>query len=286
MSERLAGKVVVEAIREDLKLRINNLKNCGIEPTIFIIRVGEDESDKAYERGILKNCEMLGIKPVQCVLPETTTTEELLEIIARENENPKTHGIMMFRPLPKHLNEALICESITPAKDIDVMTSANLVKVFEGKKDAFAPCTPEAVVAMLKHYVGDLTGKNIVVCGRSMVVGKPLSLLLLGENATVTVCHSKTKDLSSVTKAADIVVCAIGRAKMFTKEYFTENSIVVDVGINDDGNGGICGDVDYEAVFENVKALSPATGGVGTITTTQLLSHVVVSAEKAEKIGG
>lgn len=279
MALRLAGKPVVEAIRENLKQRIETLKVKGVEPTIFIIRVGENESDKAYERGILKNCELLGINPVQCILDESISTEELIEIIQRENNNDKTHGIMMFRPLPKHLDETQICASIVASKDIDVMTSDNLEQVFEGNKNAFAPCTSEAVIAMLKHYVGDLTGKNVVVCGRSMVVGKPLSMLLLNENATVTICHSKTKNLEEITKNADIVVCAIGRAKMFGNAYFTKDSIVVDVGINDDGCGGICGDVDYENVFENVEALSPATGGVGTITTTQLLSHVVVSAE-------
>lgn len=279
MAQRLAGKAVVESIRADLIERINTLKEKGVNPTIFIIRVGENESDKAYERGILKNCDLLGINPVQCLLEESVTTEEIISIIEKENANPQTHGIMMFRPLPKHLDEAKICASISSAKDIDVMTSGNLEQVFEGNKAAFAPCTPEAVVSMLKFYVGDLTGKNIVVCGRSMVVGKPLAMLLLNENATVTICHSKTADLKAVTKAADVVVCAIGRAKMFGNEYFSEDSIVIDVGINDDGNGGICGDVDYEAVFENVAGLSPATGGVGTITTTQLLSHVVKSAE-------
>lgn len=279
MSQRLAGKAVVESLRADLIERINTLKAKGTEPTIFIIRVGENESDKAYERGILKNCEMLGIKPVQCLLEESVTTEELISIIDEQNNNNATHGIMMFRPLPKHLDEAKICASITASKDIDVMTSGNLEQVFEGNKNAFAPCTPEAVVSMLKFYVGDLTGRNIVVCGRSMVVGKPLAMLLLGENATVTICHSKTNNLKNITKNADVVVCAIGRAKMFGPDYFTQDSIVIDVGINDDGNGGICGDVDYDAVFENVAMLSPATGGVGTITTTQLLSHVVKSAE-------
>ena len=281
MAVRYAGKPVVEAIREDLKARISKLNQQGTDPAVFIIRVGENESDKAYERGILKNCDMLGITAEQCLLPESVTTEEVLAIIERENVNEKTHGIMMFRPLPKHLDEAALCAAIAPAKDIDVMTAANLENVFEGRRDAFAPCTPEAVVAMLKHYVGDLTGRNIVVCGRSMVVGKPLAMLLLNENATVTICHSKTKDLPAITKAADIVVCAIGRARMFGPEYFRPESIVIDVGINDDGNGGICGDVDYDAVFDQVAALSPATGGVGTITTTQLLSHVVVSAERS-----
>ena len=279
MSNRLAGKPVVAAIRENLKTRICKLNEQGIDPAIFIIRVGENESDMAYERGILKNCELLGIKPIQCLLPSDVSQEKLLDTIEEANNDKSIHGIMMFRPLPKHLNEEKIVAAIDSSKDIDVMTSANLERVFEGKKNAFAPCTPEAVVTMLKHYEGDLTGKNIVVCGRSMVVGKPLAMLLLNENATVTICHSKTKNLSDMTKNADIVVCAIGRAKMFTKEYFTEETLVIDVGINDDGQGGICGDVDYDEVFDTVRGLSPATGGVGTITTTMLLSHVVSSAE-------
>ena len=279
MSERLAGKPVVETIRKDLLTRIAKLNEQGLVPAIFVIRVGENESDKAYERGILKNCDLLGIKPVQCTLPENVSQNELLDIIHKANEDKDIHGIMMFRPLPKHLNETEIIAEISPSKDIDVMNPANLGQVFLGGH-TFAPCTPEAVVAMAKHYVGDLTGKNVVVCGRSQVVGKPLAMLLLNENATVTICHSKTKNMADVTKAADIVVCAIGRGKMFGPEYFSQDTVVIDVGINDDGNGGICGDVDYDAVFENVAGLSPATGGVGTITTTQLLSHVVASAER------
>jgi methylenetetrahydrofolate dehydrogenase (NADP+)/methenyltetrahydrofolate cyclohydrolase len=186
---------------------------------------------------------------------------------------------MLFRPLPAHLDQDKVSKVIDPVKDIDCMSPENLEKVFEGGADGYAPCTPKAVVEMLKGHQIPLKGANIVIAGRSMVVGKPLAMLLLKEDATVTICHSKTKDMPAVTRNADIVVAAIGMARFMNGDFFSPHSVVIDVGINDAGDGKICGDVDFEPVIDKVKAITPAVGGVGAITTTILLSHVVQACE-------
>jgi methylenetetrahydrofolate dehydrogenase (NADP+) / methenyltetrahydrofolate cyclohydrolase len=280
MGVKLAGKPVVESLRENIKSRVSTLGEKRITPTLLLIRVGEREDDISYERGILKNCDLLGIKINVLTLPTDVSMEELSKVFNDANKDADIHGIMIFRPLPAHLDMNVVVNLIDPAKDIDCMSPVNLEKVFEGHSDGFAPCTPKAVIEILKHYEIPLKGANVVVAGRSLVVGKPLSMLLLDENATVTICHSRTTDMPSVTSKADIVVAAIGKAKFMTENFFSENQVVVDVGINDDGNSKICGDVDYDAVFDKVKALNPAIGGVGLITTTILLNHVVQACEK------
>jgi methylenetetrahydrofolate dehydrogenase (NADP+) / methenyltetrahydrofolate cyclohydrolase len=280
MGLKLAGKPVVESLRENIKSRVSSLAEKNVSPTMLLIRVGEREDDISYERGILKNCDLLGIKINVKQLPVDVTMEEVTKVFEEANKDANVHGIMIFRPLPDHLDMDAIVNLIDPAKDIDCMSPVNLEKVFEGHSDGFAPCTPKAVIEILKHYEVPLKGANVVVAGRSLVVGKPLAMLLLDENATVTICHSRTKDMPSVTSKADIVVAAIGKAKFMTEDFFSEDQVVVDVGINDDGNGKICGDVDYDAVFDKVKALNPAIGGVGLITTTILLNHVVQACEK------
>ena len=276
---KLTGKPVVEHLRWNIKARVAKLKERNIVPTILIIRVGNKEDDVFYERSILKNCSLLGIEGRVKELPENISMGELIKIIEDANDDESIHGIMMFRPLPEHLNQKEILEKINPKKDIDGMTPVNLEKIFEGDDSGFSPCTSKAVIEMLKYYDIPLQGANVVVAGRSQVVGKPLAMLLLKENATVTICHSKTKNMSSITSKADVVVAAIGKAKFMNEEYFTESSIVIDVGVNDDGNGKICGDVDYDNTFGRVKALSPPTGGVGTITTTILLEQAVKACE-------
>jgi len=276
---KLTGKPVAEHLRANIKARVAGLNERNIVPAIIIIRVGNKEDDVFYERSILKNCSLLGIEGRVKELPENVSMEELSKTIEDANEDDNTHGIMMFRPLPGHLNEKEILEKINPVKDIDGMTPVNLEKIFEGDDSGFSPCTPKAVIEMLKYYQIPLKGANVAVAGRSLVVGKPLAMLLLKENATVTICHSKTKDMRSITSQADIVVAAIGKAKFMNEEYFTESSIVIDVGVNDDGNGKICGDVDYDKVFGKVKMLTPASGGVGTITTTILLEQAIRACE-------
>ncbi|KAA9014059.1 bifunctional 5,10-methylenetetrahydrofolate dehydrogenase/5,10-methenyltetrahydrofolate cyclohydrolase [Niallia endozanthoxylica] len=279
MGIKLAGKPVVESLREDIKLRVSALGEKQITPTLLLIRVGAREDDIWYERSILKNCDLLGIQCQVKELPLDVSMEELRQVFHEENHNPHVHGIMIFRPLPEQLDPEEIRNLIDPAKDIDCMSPVNLEKVFEGNSDGFAPCTPKAVIELLKHYEIPLKGANVTVAGRSLVVGKPLAMLLLDEHATVTICHSRTQDMPSVTRQADVVVAAIGKAKFMTEEYFGEGQIVVDVGINDDGTGKIVGDVDYDAAFEKVKAITPATGGIGLITTTILLNHVVQACE-------
>lgn len=275
----LEGKPVVESLREDLKRRIEMLKRQSINPTILIHRVGEREDDISYEKGIIKNCERIGLSCRRDVLPAEITTAELIKKIEHANRDAAMHGIMLFRPLPEHLDEELICRTILPGKDIDCMNPANLEKVFEGTAGAFAPCTPEAVMAMLDYYKVPLEGASVAVVGRSTVVGKPLAMLLLKQNATVTICHSRTKDLAKVTASADVVIAAAGRARFMDDSFFTGESIVIDVGINDGGDGKICGDVDFEKTIDKVKAINPAVGGVGLITTTILLGHTVTSCE-------
>ena len=280
MGIRLAGKPVVEFLREKIKSRVSILGESNVTPTLLLIRVGEREDDISYERSILKNCDLLGIHITVKQLPATVSMEDVTRVFAGANQDPAIHGIMIFRPLPDHLDMEVIRNLINPVKDIDCMSPVNLEKVFEGNSTEFAPCTPKAVIEILKHYDIPLKGANVVVAGRSLVVGKPLAMLLLDENATVSICHSRTKGMPAVTAKADIVVAAIGKAKFMNEEYFNEDSIVVDVGINDDGNGKICGDVDYDVVFDRVKAITPAVGGVGLITTTILLDHVVQACEK------
>lgn len=276
---KLTGKPVVDSLRENIKERVSKLKSNGIVPKMLIIRVGSREDDVFYEKSILKNCSMLRIEGTVKELSADASMDELIFVIEEANVSEEVHGIMLFRPLPKHMDQEKISNIINPDKDVDCMSPINMEKIFEGNSKCFAPCTPKAVVEMLKHYKIPMNGANIVVAGRSLVVGKPLSMLLLDENATVTMCHSKTKDMKSVTKKADVVIAAIGKAKFMNEEFFTEDSIVIDVGINDDGSGKICGDVDYDNTFGKVKALNPAAGGVGTITTTILLDQTVKACE-------
>ncbi|MBB6443416.1 bifunctional 5,10-methylenetetrahydrofolate dehydrogenase/5,10-methenyltetrahydrofolate cyclohydrolase [Bacillus benzoevorans] len=279
MGEKLAGKPVVQSLRENIISRVEALKEKEINPTLLLIRVGAREDDLSYERGILKNCDLLGININVLELPVTVSMEELTSVFEKANKDENVHGMMIFRPLPDHLDIDVIQNLIAPEKDIDCMNPVNLERVFEGHSTGFAPCTPKAVIEILKSYQIPLSGANVAVAGRSLVVGKPLAMLLLDENATVTICHSRTKDMPAVTAKADVVVAAIGKAKFMDEKYFGEHSIVIDVGINDDGNGGICGDVDYDQVFDKVKAITPSIGGVGLITTTILLGHVVQACE-------
>jgi methylenetetrahydrofolate dehydrogenase (NADP+)/methenyltetrahydrofolate cyclohydrolase len=279
MGIKLEGKPVVQYIREDLKRRVAKLEEQGVTPTILVIRVGDREDDISYERGILKNCELLGIKSKVLQLSVEITMERFVKIIEAANKDNQFHGIMIFRPLPVHLDSEVISKVISPEKDIDCMSPVNLEKVFEGGSKGFAPCTAKAVIELLKFYNIPLKGANVAVAGRSLVVGKPLAMLLLDENATVTICHSRTKEMAAITAKADIVVAAVGKAKFMSEEYFSSESIVVDVGINDAGDGKICGDVDFDRTIDKVKSLTPAVGGVGTITTTILLSHVVLACE-------
>lgn len=281
MAGRLAGAPVAAAITENLAERAKALQEKGIVPTLAIVRVGENESDLAYERGALKRCEKAEIKAQQIVLPADVTREEMLAVIDRINEDEKIHGCLMFRPLPKTLNEAEICERLAVKKDVDSMTSGSLVSVFSGRGEGFAPCTAQSCLEILDYYGVELTGKRVTVIGRSLVIGKPVSMLLQSRNATVTMCHTKTKDLAKTCAQAEILVAAAGRAGVVTPEFTNPEQVILDVGINVNAEGKLCGDVDYEAVEPLTAALTPVPGGVGAVTTAVLCKHVIEAAEKA-----
>lgn len=271
----IKGKPVADKISENLIKEVNDLSKEGITPKLAIVRVGARPDDLAYERGALKRCQTIGIETEVIELEENITQEEYIKAVHKLNEDEKVNGILTFRPLPKHLNEDVIKYEIDPNKDIDCFNPINISKILENDKSGYPPCTPTAVVEILKYYDVDLSGANIVVLGRSMVVGKPVSMLLLNENATVTICHSRTKNLPEITSNADILVAAVGKANMVKEEYIKDGAIVIDVGINVDDQGNLCGDVDTNNVLDKVSMITPVPGGVGSVTTSILASHVV-----------
>ncbi|NMA49355.1 MAG: bifunctional 5,10-methylenetetrahydrofolate dehydrogenase/5,10-methenyltetrahydrofolate cyclohydrolase, partial [Tissierellia bacterium] len=231
MTEILNGSLVAGSIKEDMKTRIDELKGKNIIPTLGIIRLGDNPGDISYEKSIIKACEKMNMEAIVFEQDAKTNTEDLINLMQELNNNPKISGILLFRPLPKHIDEEKIRNSITPDKDVDCMHPLNLEKIFEGNSKGFSPCTPKAAMETLLFNKIELEGKDVVVVNRSMVVGKPLAMMLLDKNATVTICHSRTKDLNKITKAADIVVTALGRPKFFTMDYFNPDSIVIDVGV-------------------------------------------------------
>lgn len=275
MTEVLKGNVVAAQIKEQMKKVVEELSKVNKVPTLAIVRLGNNPGDISYEKSIIKNCNNIGIKPEVIEKDVNISTDELVSLLEDLNKNDKISGILVFRPLPKHIDEEVIRNAISPAKDVDCMHPLNLEKIFEGDMTGFAPCTPMAAMEILKYYNIPLEGKNVVVVNRSMVVGKPLTMMLLKENATVTICHSRTKDLNKVTKNADVVVVALGKAKFFDDNYFNDKSIVIDVGVSLDENGKISGDVDYDKVHPIVDKVTPVPGGVGSVTTSILLNHVV-----------
>ena len=290
MAELLLGKEVASSMEEDLKKRITALAGNGITPKLVIVRCGENQSDLAYERGILKRAETVGIAVEKVVFPETVSKEELTATIETVNADEKIHGCLIFRPLPSHLRaeQEEICNRLAPEKDVDGITDLSYAGVFTGKKLGFAPCTPEACIAMLDHYGVELIGKNVVLIGRSLVVGKPLAMLLLARHATVTVCHTRTVDLPSIARGADILITAAGALGSLTKEYVKPGQIVIDVSVNWDenkpnargGRGAIAGDAVFDEVEPVVSAITPVPGGVGTVTTMVLMAHVTEAAER------
>lgn len=278
MAEVLKGNVVAKKIKETMKNTIIELEKNGIYPTLGIIRLGNNPGDISYEKSIVKACEAIGIKSKIYEEEITLDTEGLIALMQRLNKDVNISGILLFRPLPKHIDEEAIRNAIDPKKDVDCMHPLNLEKIFEGDLSGFNPCTPKAAMEILLYNNIDLEGKNVVVINRSMVVGKPLAMMLLEGNATVTICHSRTKDLQKIAKRADIVVTALGKAKFFDEKYFNPDSIVIDVGVGVDSNGKLSGDVDYDNVFDLVKMITPVPGGVGSVTTTILLNQVLQAA--------
>ena len=262
-------------MKDDIVAAVEACKEAGEAlPKIAILRVGQREDDIAYEARVLKNCQVVGIEAEVVEVDHNIDMENFMEVLQKLNEDVDTHGILIFRPLPAQLDTDKISRAIKPEKDIDCMSPVNTEKVFTGDTSGIAPCTPEAVIEILKFYGYELQGKNVTIVNRSMVLGKPLAMLFLGENATVTICHSKTADLKAVTAKADIVVTGVGRGKFFGKDYFSKDSVVIDVGINF-VDGSLCGDVDGDQVYDEVAAITPVPGGVGTVTSMILLAHVI-----------
>ncbi len=276
------GMPVVKAMAEDFKSRVTELKDKGVCPKLAVVRVGEREDDIAYEKGIMKRFGTVGADVSVIELPVDIDENSFEETIKELNEDEKVHGILVFRPLPKQLSDDRLKEIIRPDKDVDSISMVNAAKVFAGDKTGYAPCTAQAVMELLAHYDVDLTGKRVVIVGRSLVVGKPLAMLMLAKNATVTVCHTRTKNIEDECRRADILVACAGSAKMIKKDYTNPGQIVVDVGINF-VDGAMCGDVDYDDVAEHVAAITPVPGGVGTVTTSVLLKHTLESAYAATR---
>ncbi len=278
----IKGKPVADSITEELIKEVDTLKTKNIYPKLQIIRVGQNESDLAYERGALKRMEKCGILTEVTELPLDITQENFIKQLKKVNEDNTVHGILIFRPLPKQLEEEVIKHVIAPEKDVDCFSPINVAKVTEGDESGFPPATPKAVMETLKYYNIDINGKHAVVLGRSMVVGKPVSMLLLKENATVTICHSRTKSLPEIASTADILVAAIGRAKMVNSSYIKEDAVVIDVGINVDENGKMCGDVDTENCMDIASMITPVPRGVGSVTTSVLAKHVVQACREIQ----
>ena len=267
MAKIIDGKAISLAIKDELKEKVAEYKNKGIDITLAVVKVGNDPASAVYVRNKEKACEYVGINSRTLALPEETTQEELLNIVRELNEDDTVNGILVQLPIPKHIDESEILLAINSTKDVDGFHPVNVGKMVIGE-DTFLPCTPAGIIEMLKRSDIDIEGKECVVIGRSNIVGKPMSLLMLKENATVTIAHSRTKDLKEVTKRADILVAAIGKPKFVTADYVKEGAVVIDVGMDRDENGKLCGDVDFESVEPKVSAITPVPGGVGPMTVT------------------
>lgn len=265
-----------------IKLQVQEIleKINGYVPTAAIVRVGERPDDLSYEKGVIKKLASFGMEAKTFAFPEDISEEEFLQEFKKINADESIDGILLFMPLPKHMNGKVFEDTIDPAKDLDGISPVNRAKIFAGEADGYAPCTAEAVIEVLKAYDLPMAGKRAVVVGRSMVVGRPLSMLFLKENATVTVCHTKTADLQTECKRAEILVAAAGKAGMLDKDYVADGAVVIDVGINVDENGKLCGDVKWEGLEEAASAATPVPGGVGAVTTAVLCKHLAQAALK------
>ncbi len=272
----LRGKKVSDGIKEYVSKELETL---SFVPKLAIVRVGENPDDMSYERGATKKLKSFGLDVASYVFPQDISDEAFKKAFKDINEDDEVTGILLLRPLPRTINEKDIENMIDPKKDLDGISPINIAKVFAGDTTGFSPCTAEAVIEVLKAYDIELTGKRVTVVGRSMVVGKPVSMLLLKENATVTMTHTRTVDLKKTCSDAEIVVAAAGRAKMLNSDYCGQDAVMIDVGINVDDNGKLCGDVDYSTLDGKASAATPVPGGVGTITTAVLAKHLIQAAK-------
>lgn len=278
MTRLIDGKQISTDIKESLKVEVAKLKEKGINCVLAVIQVGEDPASKVYVRNKKRACEYIGIESISYELPEKTTQEELLEIIDKLNDDEKVNGILCQLPLPKHIDEDVVIKRISPQKDVDGFHPENVGALVIGQKE-FVSCTPAGIIELLKRSNIDIDGKHCVIVGRSNIVGKPMALLMLRENATVTVCHSHTKNLKGITKTADILIVAIGKPKFINEEYVKDGAVVIDVGIHRQENKKLCGDVDFDSVCDKTSAITPVPGGVGPMTIAMLMHNCVEGAK-------
>lgn len=279
MATIMDGKALSLKLKEQMKQRIAQLKQQGINPKLVVVLVGDNSASQVYVRNKHKSCGEVGIESEVITMPEQTTQQELLEVVERLNQDETVDGILVQLPLPKQIDEKTVLRSILPEKDVDGFHPVNVGLLSIGD-ECFAPATPSGIIAMFQEYGIDIAGKNCVVIGRSNIVGKPMAALLLKNNATVTICHSKTEDLASYTCRADVVIVATGRRHTLTAEMVKEGAVVVDVGMNRNEQGKLCGDVDYEEVKEKASFITPVPGGVGPMTITELLGNTIQAAQR------
>lgn len=274
MTSVIDGKKISAEIKDELKLKVEKLAQEGIRVTLAVIQVGKDPASTVYVGNKKKACEYIGIRSLAYELEESISQEELLELIHKLNSDPEVNGILVQLPLPSHMNEELVIEAISPQKDVDGFHPQSVGALSIGKK-GFVSCTPAGIIQLLKRSGITLEGRECVILGRSNIVGKPMAMLMLRENATVTICHSRTKNLKEVAKRADILIVAIGKPKFVTKDYVKEGAVVIDVGIHRDENNKLCGDVDFADVADYVSAITPVPGGVGPMTIAMLMNNCV-----------
>lgn len=278
MAKLLMGKEVSARIKDELRIKVAELKEKGINPALAVIIVGEDPASKVYVNNKKKACEYCGIRSLEYALPEETTQEELLELIEKLNNDDTVSGILCQLPVPEHINEQAIINAINPKKDVDAFHPVNVGKIMTGNYD-FVPCTPAGVMELIKESGIDVNGKECVIVGRSNIVGKPMSMLLLHQNGTVTICHSRTKDLAEKTRQADILVAAIGKPEFITADMIKEGAVVIDVGINRIAPKKLVGDVEFEGAEKKAAAITPVPGGVGPMTIAMLMKNTIKAAE-------
>ncbi|MCR4787771.1 MAG: bifunctional methylenetetrahydrofolate dehydrogenase/methenyltetrahydrofolate cyclohydrolase FolD [Lachnospiraceae bacterium] len=276
MANIIDGKTISAQIKEELAVKVKELKSKGVDICLCVIQVGNDPASSVYVKNKKKGCELVGIDSVSYELPESTTQEELLELIEKLNNDEKINGILVQLPLPSHIDENAVIEKISPLKDVDGFHPVSVGNLCIGRP-GFVSCTPAGIIELLKRSNIDIAGKECVVLGRSNIVGKPMSILMLRQNATVTIAHSKTADLKSVCKRADILIVAIGKSRFIDSGYIKDGAVVIDVGINRDENNKLCGDVDYDDVFDKCSYITPVPGGVGPMTIAMLLNNCVDS---------
>ena len=283
MAKVLSGKEVTAALNESLRERSAALLADGVAPCLAIVRIGQEPGDIAYERGAIKRAETVGVQVQQFVLPRDVSESRLLEVIEQINEDPLIHGALLLRPFPPQIDDQTVRNALHPEKDMDGVTDASLAGIFTGTPCGYAPCTAEACLAVLDHYGIDPAGMRTTVIGRSLVIGKPVAMMLLKRNATVTICHTKTTDMAEEIRRAELVIAAAGQPKMVTADMLSEGQILLDVGVNVDEEGNLCGDADYAAAEDMDLQITPVPGGIGTVTSSILMRHVIESAERVQR---